>query len=73
MRNRFFVNSIVDTHTHLESFQKKGLLSNALDAAMTAGVNRMITVGTDGEDWELYASMAESRRGTIDYLSLIHI
>ena len=72
MRNRFFVNSIIDTHTHLESFQKKGLLSNALDAAMTAGVNRMITVGTDGEDWELYASMAESRRGTIDYTVGIH-
>lgn len=71
-RNRFCVNSIVDTHTHLESFHKKGLLSNALDAALTAGVNRMITVGTDGEDWELYARMAESRPGIIDYTVGIH-
>ena len=66
------MNSIVDTHTHLESFHKKGTLSNALDAAMTAGVARMITVGTDGEDWELYARMAESRPGTIDYTVGIH-
>ncbi|MEC7906215.1 MAG: TatD family hydrolase [Verrucomicrobiota bacterium] len=66
------MNSIVDTHAHLESFHKKGLLSNALDAALTAGVNRMITVGTDGEDWELYTRMAESRPGIIDYTVGIH-
>ncbi|HCR30289.1 MAG TPA: TatD family deoxyribonuclease [Opitutae bacterium] len=66
------MNSIVDTHTHLESFYKKGLLSNALDAAVTAGVTRMVTVGTDGEDWELYAGLAESQPETIDYTVGVH-
>ena len=32
----------------------------------------MITVGTDEEDWEVYARMAESRPGTIDYTVGIH-
>ncbi len=66
------MNSIVDTHTHLESFHKKGLLSNSLDAALNAGVARMITVGTDEKDWEVYARMAESRPGIIDYTVGIH-
>ena len=70
--SRFSVNSIVDTHTHLESFHEKGILSNGLDASLTAGVTRMITVGTDGEDWELYASLAESTPGMVDYTVGIH-
>ena len=70
--SRFLVNSIIDTHTHLESFHRKGCLSNALEAAATAGVVRMITVGTDGEEWELYAGLAESRPEMIDYTVGIH-
>ncbi len=39
---------------------------------MNAGVDRMITVGTDLEDWDLYGELAKSYRGKIDYTVGIH-
>lgn len=66
------MNPIVDTHTHLESFHRKGFLNNALDAAANAGVFRMITVGTDSDDWDLYAELAVTYAGRIDYTVGIH-
>ena len=66
------MNSIVDTHTHLERFHRNGELENALEVAATARVLRMVTVGTDLDDWDLYAEMAESHEGRIDYTVGIH-
>jgi TatD DNase family protein len=47
-------------------------LENVLEAAVNAGVDRMITVGTDLEDWDLYGELAKSYRGKIDYTVGIH-
>lgn len=66
------MSSIVDTHTHLERFHRNGALDNALEAAANAGVARMVTVGTDSDDWDLYASMAEAHAGQVDYTVGIH-
>lgn len=66
------MNSIVDTHIHLDSFHRKGVLDNVLEAAVNAGVDRMVTVGTDLEDWDLYAELARTRVGQIDYTVGIH-
>ncbi len=66
------MNSIIDTHTHLDSFYRKGVLDNVLEAAVNAGVERMVTVGTDLEDWDLYGELAQSHAGQIDYTVGIH-
>ncbi len=66
------MNPIIDTHTHLDSFHRKGLLHNALEAAANADVFRMVTVGTDLDDWDLYAEMAETNPRRIDYTVGIH-
>ncbi len=39
---------------------------------MNAGVERMVTVGTDLEDWDLYEALARSHVGQIDYTVGIH-
>ncbi len=39
---------------------------------MNAGVERMVTVGTDLEDWDLYEELARSHVGQIDYTVGIH-
>lgn len=62
---------IVDTHTHLESFARKGRLEEALTAAKEAGVGRLVTVGTDMDDWALYAEMA-TKYPQIDFTVGIH-
>ena len=63
---------IIDTHTHLESFHRKDLLDDALMAAANAGVSRMITVGTDLGDWNLYRDLAASKPGSVDFTVGLH-
>jgi TatD DNase family protein len=51
---------LVDTHTHLESFARKGpdVLAGALTRARAAGVDAIITIGTSPDDWALYRGIA---------------
>lgn len=62
---------IVDSHTHLHSFALKGVLDETLEAAAEAGLERLVTVGTDTDDWDFYADLAE-RYSQIDYTVGIH-
>jgi len=56
---------LIDTHTHLESFHKRGELPAALQRAHEAGLEAMITIGTDTDDWAVYRDVAcNSRRQT---------
>ncbi len=66
------MNGIVDTHTHLDSFYRKGRLENALAAASNADVSRMITVGTDPDDWKLYLELAQLHPKQIEYTVGLH-
>ena len=50
---------LIDTHTHLDSFARKGALPDVLARAREAGVEAMITIGTEPGDWSLYASLEE--------------
>lgn len=49
---------LIDTHTHLETFVRRGALPAALAAARAAGVEAMITIGTGPDDWVLYRDLA---------------
>jgi len=62
---------IIDSHTHLESFARKGILEETLAAAAEAGMEQLITVGTDKDDWELYHNMA-GEHAQVDYTVGIH-
>jgi TatD DNase family protein len=55
---------LIDTHTHLESFARKGSLPAILARAKDAGVESMITIGTSPDDWSLYRNLAEEHAGT---------
>ena len=50
--------SLIDTHTHLESFARKGQLPAMLARAEEAGVATLITIGTSPDDWALYRTIA---------------
>jgi TatD DNase family protein len=56
--------SLIDTHTHLESFARKGQLPPILARAEEAGVATMITIGTSPDDWPLYRSIAAEHAAT---------
>jgi TatD DNase family protein len=63
---------LIDTHTHLESFARRGELPAILQRAREAGLERMITIGTDADDWTLYRDLAAGSDGFIEYTVGIH-
>jgi len=52
--------TLIDTHTHLDSFAQRGELAAALERAAAAGVEAVITVGTGSDDWPLYQKIASA-------------
>ena len=63
---------LVDTHTHLDSFARRGELAAVSERARCAGVEQMITIGTEPEDWALYRQLAEENRGVIFFSAGLH-
>jgi TatD DNase family protein len=64
--------TLIDTHTHLESFARNGTLAPALGRAREAGVAAMITIGTSPDDWTLYRDLAREHAGFVHYSAGIH-
>lgn len=63
---------LIDTHTHLDSFARGGRLRATLEAARVAGLETMITIGTDTDDWTLYRDLAREHAGTVRYTVGLH-
>jgi TatD DNase family protein len=53
---------LIDTHTHLDSFARGGRLPETRQRARDAGLEAMITIGTDTDDWTLYRDLADGSR-----------
>jgi TatD DNase family protein len=64
--------TLIDTHTHLESFARRGELPGILARARAAGLGAMITIGTDTDDWMLYRDLAREHAGFIHYSAGLH-
>lgn len=63
---------LIDTHTHLESFARKGVLPETLARAREAGVGAMITIGTGPDDWTLYHELAQVNSGVVYFTVGLH-
>ena len=63
---------LIDTHTHLESFVRHGMLAAALDRARAAGVEAMIAIGTAPDDWAMYREIATANEGFVHYSVGLH-
>jgi TatD DNase family protein len=63
---------LFDTHTHLESFARKGELPTILTRARDAGVEAMVTIGTDADDWGLYRELVAANPGFVHYTAGMH-
>ena len=53
--------SLIDSHCHLQSFVQKKSLDGVLSKAKSAGVKKLITIGTSIDDWDCYQSLAQSK------------
>ncbi len=63
---------LIDTHTHLDSFARRGELPLILQRAGEAGMEAMITIGTDTDDWGLYRDIAATHAGRVRYTVGLH-
>ena len=63
---------MIDTHTHLDSFARRGELPAVLQRARDAGLEGMIAIGTDADDWSLYHDIAAANPGFVAYSVGMH-
>ena len=63
---------LIDTHTHLDSFARKGALDVTLQHAREADVATLITIGTAPDDWSLYRDIAREHAGVVRYTVGLH-
>ena len=63
---------LVDSHTHLDSFVRRGELPRILARCQEADVEALITVGTASDDWSLYRDLAVEHRGVVYYTAGLH-
>lgn len=62
----------IDTHCHLARFHREGVLDAVLERAAEAGVTQMICIGTDIEDWPVYAQLARQYSGRLFWSAGLH-
>lgn len=63
---------LIDTHTHLESFARRGDLPAILTRARDAGLEALVTIGTEPGDWALYREIAGAQPGFVHYTAGLH-
>jgi TatD DNase family protein len=63
---------LIDTHTHLESFERRGVLAETLSRAQEADIDSMITIGTSPDDWALYRELAGTNPKRVHYSVGLH-
>jgi TatD DNase family protein len=63
---------LIDTHTHLDAFARRGELPAVLDRARQAGVEAMIAIGTAPDDWTLNRDLARGHAATVHYSVGLH-
>ena len=63
---------LIDTHTHLDGYDRAGNLPAVLTRAREAGVEAMIAIGTATDDWELNRGYAQANPGVVHYTVGLH-
>jgi TatD DNase family protein len=64
--------TLIDTHTHLDSFARRGDLPAVLARARAAGVTTMIAIGTAPDDWTLYRDLTRQYPGVVHFAVGLH-
>jgi len=62
----------IDSHCHLEGFLNRGTLPEILEHSRDAGVSRLITIGTDPEDWKVNHDLSTKFSEEIHYTVGLH-
>ncbi len=61
-----------DTHCHLDSFEKRGILPSVLKEAEGERVEKIIACSTKKSDWSLYSNISKNFAGLVEWEIGIH-
>jgi len=64
--------TLVDTHCHLDSAQKGGGLPGLIERSRAAGVEWLVAIGTEPDDWELNRDIVRANRACVRHTVGIH-
>jgi TatD DNase family protein len=64
--------TLIDSHTHLDSYARRGDLPAVLERARAAGVTAMVAIGTEPDDWTLHRDLAREHAGTVSFAVGLH-
>ncbi|BET69011.1 TatD family hydrolase [Opitutales bacterium ASA1] len=64
--------ALIDSHTHLEGFHRAGETAAILARAREAGVETLITIGTEPQDWETYREIERAEGGYVRHTLGLH-
>ena len=64
--------TLIDTHTHLDGFARRGELPAVLARAREAGVTEMVSIGTESDDWAFIRDLAVAHPGVVHYSVGLH-
>jgi TatD DNase family protein len=64
--------TLIDTHTHLDSYARRGDLPAVLERARIAGVTAMVAIGTEPDDWTLHREITREHTGTVSFTVGLH-
>jgi len=63
---------LIDTHAHLDSYARQGILEEVIGRAQRAGVGEIIAIGTGADDWSFNRDQALAHPRTIHYTVGLH-
>jgi len=63
---------LIDTHTHLDAFFRSGVLPAVVERAQAAGLEAMIAVGTEPDDWRIYRDVVREYPGMVFHTVGLH-
>jgi TatD DNase family protein len=63
---------VIDSHCHLDGFAERGELAAILERCRAAGVDELIAIGTEPDDWKLQGRLAAEHAGVIHYTVGLH-
>lgn len=63
---------LIDSHTHLVHFLRRGMADVIIRNAIAAGVDRMVTIGTEEGDWVESRTLAAAHPGVVGFTVGLH-
>ena len=64
--------SLLDSHCHIDRFHHKGILEEVFDRAQVSGVDQLVAIGTEPQDWGVHRELTNAYPEKVAYTLGLH-